>query len=77
VLGHPILKGMLPLYLTNVSITKQNHEVVENLKEGLTSHLISQRQSKLMMAKNIVYTLASSQSLSNGQGIVKVLGVNM
>jgi hypothetical protein len=28
------------------------------------------------MAKDIVYTLASSQSLSIGQGIVKVLGVD-
>jgi hypothetical protein len=47
VLGHPILKGMLPLYLTNVFTTKQNHEVVENLKEGLTSNLIGQHHPNL------------------------------
>jgi hypothetical protein len=47
-----------------------------NLKEGLTIHLIGKRLSNLVLAKDIVCTLASSQSMSNGQGIANVLGVD-
>jgi hypothetical protein len=75
-LGHLLVKGMLPSYYSNISIVKHNQEVVENLKDGLSFHLVGEHNSKLVVAKDIVYTLASSQSLSSGQGITKVLGVD-
>ncbi len=34
-----------------------------HLKEGLTTHLVGQRQSKLVMAKDFVCMLASSSQL--------------
>jgi hypothetical protein len=50
--------------------------VVENLKDGLSTNLVGQHHSKLLVAKDIVCTLATSQSLGSGQGITKVLGVD-
>jgi hypothetical protein len=58
-LGHSLVKGMLLSYYSDISIVKHNQEVVENLKGGLSTHLVGQHHSKLV-AKNIICTLATS-----------------
>jgi hypothetical protein len=59
-LGHSFATGMLPSYYSNISIVKNNQEVVENLRDGLNTHLVGQCHSKLVVAKDIVCTLATS-----------------
>jgi len=56
---------MLPTYLVDASMAKQNHEIIGNLREGLTIHLIGKHPSNLVLAKDIVCTLTSSQSVSS------------
>jgi hypothetical protein len=39
-LCHPLVKDFVPPYLENISNLKQNYEIVSNLKEAVTFHLI-------------------------------------
>ncbi len=57
---------MLLSYCSDISIVKHNQEVVENLKDGLNTHIVGQHHSKLVFAKYIVCTSTISQSLNNG-----------
>jgi hypothetical protein len=59
-LCHPIVKGELPPCLVDVTKFKQSQHILGNLKDGLTSHFIGQRHSSLVLAKDIVCTLAAS-----------------
>jgi hypothetical protein len=40
-LCHPTMKGWLPPYLVDIAKLKQSQHIVGNLKDGLTSHLVS------------------------------------
>jgi hypothetical protein len=58
---------------------RQNQGVLGNLKDGLTSHLVGLCQFKLVMAKDIVYILATSihtieSNINSGRGIARLLG---
>jgi hypothetical protein len=57
-LGHSFIIGMLPSYYFDISTVKHNQEVVENLRDGLSTHLVGQHHPKLVFAKDIVCTLA-------------------
>jgi hypothetical protein len=46
------------------------------MKEGINAHLASCRKSKLVMAKDIMCTLTSSQSITSKKAIARVLGVD-
>jgi hypothetical protein len=59
-LGHSLVKGMLPSYCSNISTVKHNQEVMENLRDGLSTHLVGECHFKLVVAKDIVCTLATS-----------------
>jgi len=59
-LGYLLVKGMLPSYCYDISTMKHNQEVVENLKDGLSTHLVGQHHSKLLVAKDNIFTLATS-----------------
>ncbi len=39
-LCHPLVKDFVPPYLENILNLKQNYEIVGNLKEAVTFHLI-------------------------------------
>ncbi len=55
---------------------KHNLEIVNNFKSGLTIHLLGSRKTKLVVAKDIFCTLASSQYVSSNKGVAKMLGVD-
>jgi hypothetical protein len=54
----------------------KNNHVVENLKNGLSNHLTGQKSNPLIMAKNIVCTLATFDKNSSSRKVVRVLGVD-
>ncbi len=49
---------------------------MENFKNDLFSHLVGQKPIKINMEKNIVYTLATFQSIGNYREVVKILGAD-
>ncbi len=55
-LSHSLLKDMVPPYLTNLRVEKHKYDVLQNMKEGINTHLVGWRKSKLIM----VCTLTSS-----------------
>jgi hypothetical protein len=61
VIFHPLIKNMILNYLSNLSIMMQNQKMISSLKTNITDHLISQKPSQIVVAKNIVYMLISSQ----------------
>jgi hypothetical protein len=75
-LSHSLLKDMGPPYLIDPGVVKHKYDVLQNMKEGINTHLASRRKSKLVMAKNIVCTLTSSQSITSKRVVARVLGVN-
>jgi hypothetical protein len=56
-------------------LLKHGKQLIENFKIGLCSHVTSQWRSKLVMAKDIVYTFASFQ-MGNNKGVARALGVD-
>jgi hypothetical protein len=74
--GHILLQSFLLKYLKDLQAVKQNHLVVGNINSGMTSHFTGMRSSHSLMAKDMVCTLASSQSLGSSRGLAKVLGVD-
>lgn len=75
-LGQQLLHGMVPDFLVDPSKVKLRHSVLNNLKEGMVDHLIGVRQSKIVMAKDIVCTLASSSNMGSRRSVADVLGVD-
>jgi len=75
-LSHSTVKDSLPPYLNDLVVIKQSHEVVQNLKDGMNTHLVGSQPSKVVMAKDIVCIFASSQFINNGKGISKLLSVD-
>ncbi len=74
-LNHSLLKDMVPPYLTDLRVVKHKYDVLQNMKEGINTHLASCRKSKLVMAKDIVCTLTSSQSITSKSVVVVVFRV--
>jgi hypothetical protein len=50
-LGHSLVKGMLPSYCSDISTMKHNQEVVENLKNGLSTILLANTTPNLLLQK--------------------------
>ncbi len=75
-LSPSLMKDYLPPYMIDLHSTRQNYEIIQNTKKGMNIHLVKQRKSKVMMAKDIVYTLVISHVMSNGKGIARLLSVN-
>jgi hypothetical protein len=66
---YSMVKDSLPPYLNNLAIIKQNHEVVQKLKDGMNTNLMGPHQFKVVMAKDNMCTFASSQFVNSGKGI--------
>ncbi len=76
-INHPLMKGFLPPYLQDIAIFKQNEQIMVTLKKGLTSHLVGVRQSKVVLAKDIVCTrVAFSKPSRSNRRIARILGVD-
>jgi hypothetical protein len=75
-LAHPLVKGMVPKYLFDLSNVQQKHEVLTIVQTCLVMHMTSSCLTKIVVAKDIVCTLISSNNLHNNKAIVRVLGVD-
>jgi hypothetical protein len=75
-LGHSCMKGMIPPWRSNLDTIKLQHYVLSSLIEGVRDHLVGVRQSKLVMAKDILYTLASLSQVGSRRGVVGLFGVD-
>jgi hypothetical protein len=73
--GHILLQGFLPDYLKDLQAVKHNQLVLGNINSGMTSHFTGVHPSHSLMAKDIICTLALSQSLGTSRGLAKVLGI--
>jgi hypothetical protein len=65
--GHLLLKDVLPPYFQDLQKMKTNQNLVNSFKYSLTSHLVGAKSSQITMAKDIVYTLATSHSRKVGK----------
>ncbi len=74
-LGNYVLKGYVMEYLRDLRKLKQKKTIVNNLKSGLSNHLNGQKITPIIMAKNIVYIIASSNKSYNSRQVAQILGV--
>jgi hypothetical protein len=74
--AHPLVKGMIPKHLFDLSNVQQKHEVLTNVQTCLVMHLTSSCLTKIVVAKDIVCTLASSNNLHSSKAIARKLGVD-
>jgi hypothetical protein len=75
VVGPDILTGAMPPYLHDIKRLKQNLQLIENFISGL-NHVAGHQSSNLVVAKDIICTLASSHSVGSSRETMKVLGVD-
>jgi phage anti-repressor protein len=74
---HSLLKSSIPIFLQDMNLVKYSIEIVQNLSRGLNEHCTSIREQKLIMAKDIVYTLAiANSSATSARQMVKLLDVD-
>ncbi len=76
VVGHKLLDTIMPPYLHDVKRLKHNHQLIENFTSGLSNHVMGHGSSKLVLAKDIVYTFVASQLKGSNWEATKVLGVD-
>jgi hypothetical protein len=76
VLANYVLQKCVPKYLHDLKKLKEYQGVIENLKCGLTNHLGGQKSSSMVMVKDSVCVLATSNKTSNNRQVVQSLGVD-
>lgn len=75
-LSHPIMQDVIPPFLKNLEAVKHNHAIISNMKMGISAHLSGVRETHLVMAKDILCTLAASDSIQSTRAVAEVLGVD-
>jgi hypothetical protein len=75
-LGHSYMKEMIPPYLKDLQTIKLQQFVFSSIREGIKDHLVGVKQSKLVMAKDILCTFASTSEVGSGRGLAGLLGVD-
>jgi hypothetical protein len=70
------VRDSLPPYFSDLLSIKQNLEVVQNIKQGMNTHLVGQQESKVVMARDIVCSLLVSQVVSSVTGIVRLVVID-
>jgi hypothetical protein len=75
-LGHSKMKGMIPPFLRDLETMKLQDSVMSNMRDGLKDHLVGVHQSKIVMAKDILYTLATNSVVGSRRGLAGILGVD-
>jgi hypothetical protein len=63
-------------YLKDLDSVKRSLKIVNNFKSGLIIHFLGSHKIELMVAKDIVYTLAFNQYVNNTGSVAKLLGVD-
>jgi hypothetical protein len=74
-LGHSYVKEMIPPFLSKMETVKLQHHIVSSIREGMKEHLVGVKPSKIVIAKDILYTLASSSATRSGRALASVLEV--
>jgi hypothetical protein len=75
-LGHIAMKAMIPPFLSNLKTVKLQHSVVLSVRIGMRDHLVGSKPSKIVIAKDILCTFASSSDVGSGRGFAGLLGVD-
>jgi hypothetical protein len=76
VLASFVLRECVLEYLCDLKKIKENQGVIKHLKCGLTNHLRGQKSLSMVIAKDIVYVLVTSNKASNNIQVVQILGVD-
>jgi hypothetical protein len=75
-LSHPIMREIVSPFLQDLGAVHQNHEVIQNMTVGISMYLARSKKSHLVMAKDIICTLASSENMTSSRSLAEVLGVD-
>ena len=75
-LSHPLMAEIVPPFLSDLGAVHQNHEVIRNMKAGISTHLARSKKSHLMMAKDIICMLATFEHMTSSRFVAEVLGVD-
>ena len=75
-LSHPLMAEIVPPFLSDLGVVHQNQEVICNMKANISTHLARSKKSHVVMAKDIICTLASSEHMTSSKSVAEVLGVN-
>jgi hypothetical protein len=75
-LSHAVMKDIVPPFLIDLGTLKLQNSVISSVREGMTDHLVGSKPSKIVMAKNILCTFASSSHCGSGRGLAGLLGVD-
>ena len=67
-LGNSNVKRLIPASLSNLEIFMLQDSVLSSVREGLKDHLVGVKASKIVMAKDILCTFASSSQVGSGRG---------
>jgi hypothetical protein len=67
---------VVPKYLSNLPTVKHHHDVMSNIKSGITSHCVGARKSEIVVAKDIVCTFATWESLGSSRAVTRVFGID-
>jgi hypothetical protein len=70
------MKAIIPPFLSNLKIVKLQHSVVLSVRIGMREHLVGSKPSKIVMAKDILCTFASSSDVGNRRGFAGLLGAD-
>jgi hypothetical protein len=71
--NHTLTKEIVPNYLQDLQKAKMNQKLVNKLRCSLSSHLVGKKSSKIILAKDIICTLALSQSIGSSREVEKVI----
>lgn len=75
-LGNSHIKRLIPASLSNLDTFMLQDSVLSSVREGLKDHLVGVKPSKIVMAKDILCTFASSSQVGSGRGLAGLLGVD-
>jgi hypothetical protein len=77
VVGHSLLKSSVLFFFQDMNLVKHSIEIVQYLSHGLSDHCTDVREQKLIMAKDIVCTLAiANSSATSARQMAKLLDVD-
>jgi hypothetical protein len=71
-----LLEGYVLKYLWDLGKVKQNQVIVDNLKCGLSNHLKGQKTLPIVMAKDIMCTLAMFEKTCSNKQVTQNLDVD-
>ena len=75
-LGNSNIKRLIPASLSNLETFMLQDSVLSSVREDLKDHLVDVKASKIVMAKDILCTFASSSQVGSGRGLDGLLGVD-